>query len=358
MRLIRILSLIGVKFFLLINIASGQDATFSQYYASSLYLNPAMAGITPAWTLAMNYRSQWRSVLDKHPYTTTQASLIAPFQSKNIKERHWGGAGISIFNDRAPIISATGDHASYATTGVNANFAYILPLSSMQNLIFGVNLGAIYKTIDNSALNWGTQYDPTAVGGYNGQLNNPASTDNLNSSKLMPDVGAGVLYYFNPGRDYETKGMSGFAGFSAYHLNAPNESLYKGNVRVLPVLMKAHAGVEVSLSKKINVSPNILLAFQNGVNQFNGGGYFTYMFAPQSEVYAPNVFILGGWYRLRDAAIISTGIGNDFYTLGFSYDLNSSDLRKVSGGRGAYEISLKITKPNPRKKTRYFTPRI
>jgi type IX secretion system PorP/SprF family membrane protein len=137
----------------------------------------------------------------------------------------------------------------------------------------------------------------------------------------------------------------------------PNESFLNSMVSKLPVLYKAHGGIEATVSSHINISPNFLVAYQNNQLQVNVGTYATYMFSEQKSVLAPTAFLLGGWYRLQDAYILSAGLGNSFYTIGFSYDVNSSNLRYNTNGRGAYEISLKIRKPQKRKAI-YQTPRI
>lgn len=331
-------------------ISRAQDPVFSQYYASALYLNPALAGVEPNWAVSMNYRNQWRSIVT--PYTTSQVSFIKPFYSKSGLQRHWGGAGVSAFNDKAGA-------GQLMSSGANINLAYNVPISSLQNVIFALEGGFIYRSINYNGLNWGSQYDPNAPNGLNKSQSNPVATDQLLANRIMPDVGAGVLYYFNPGRDYDKKGFSAYAGFSAYHLNLPNESLIRGIPYQLPMLFKAHGGFEVNLSPKFNISPNVLFAWQNGVYQANVGSYLTYIFAEQNgSTLSPSSFILGGWYRLRDAAIISVGVANSFYTIGFSYDVNSSGLKYNTKGRGAYEISLKITKPSQKHRARFHTPRI
>lgn len=323
-----------------------QDPAFSQYYASGVYLSPALAGIEPNWALNLNYRSQWRSI--GTPYITSQVSFIYPFHSKS-KGRNWGGLGISVFNDRA------GD-GNLQATGANFNLAYNVYLSSKQVVIFGVQGGFIQKNINFGNLQWGSQYDP--FNGFNSYLDNPAVNNNLLNSSIYPDIGAGFLYYYNADRQAEETGVSAFAGASAYHLNQPNESLVQGQESSLPMLIKAHGGIIWGLSHKVNLSPNVLFALQNSVYQVNSGLYITYMFAPQTSVIGPTDFITGAWYRLDDSFIFLGGFGNDYYTLGFSYDLNSSSLRTNTRGRGAYEISLKITKPHPKRVARFHTPRI
>lgn len=328
-------------------ISKAQDPVFSQFYASGLYLNPAMAGVEPNWALSMNYRNQW-SVVATDPYVTSQASFIIPFYKKNESQRHWGGTGISVFNDHAGA-------GFLSTTGANASIAYNVPVSKIHSVLLSVQLGIINKSVNND-FTWGSNYDPNAPGGLN--TGTGGTSVNLISNKIFPDAGAGIMYYFNAGRNYAEKGFSAYMGFAANHLNEPDESIMQGEKSKLPILAKAHAGFEVSISPRINFSPNAIYALQDKDDQLNAGAYFTYQFSFKESVLVPNAFILGGWYRLEDAVIASIGFSNSYYTLGFSYDSNEENLGNITNGRGAYEISLKITKPRPGRTVRFYTPRI
>lgn len=324
-----------------------QDATFSQYYSSSLYLNPAFAGVESNITVNSNYRTQWKSIVT--PYVTSQISLIVPITTKGLNAKHLGGVGLSVYNQKAGGLG-------YQTLGANLNIGYNLELSSLHHVSFGLQGGFVQKSLKMDKMQWGTQFDP-GIGGYNpdynpGQLN----LSNIDPSVAFADFAAGAMYYFNPSRDYEEKGFSAYAGFAAYHLSSPNESMVKDQHNKLPMLLKSHAGFEVNLSTKFNISPNVLLATQNSLIQINAGMYFTFLFGDKDARAAPAFALLGGWYRLNDAYIISAGVGNAVYTIGFSYDLNNSSLRYNTQGRGAYEISLKLQKPGANKKVRIYNP--
>jgi len=328
--------------------AKAQDPVFSQFYASGLYINPAMAGVEPNWALSLNHRNQWKQIAG-NPYVTTQASFIVPFYQKDVDQRHWGGAGVSVFNDNAGI-------GSLRSTGANASLAYNLPVSSMHSVLFALQVGFINKSV-NTNFQWGGQFDPNTPGGIS-QGTGIGQVSGLIGSRLFLDAGAGFMYYFNAGRDYEKKGASAYFGAAANHLNAPNQSLIEGQNETLPLLIKGHGGFEVHVSSKLNFSPNFIYARQDLNDQLNLGAYFTVLLNQNETLLAPQNFILGGWYRLDDAIIGSIGFSNSFYTLGFSYDANAQNLGGISNGKGAYEISLKITRPRPGKTVRFYTPRI
>ncbi|MBA4058472.1 MAG: hypothetical protein C0490_27390, partial [Marivirga sp.] len=59
-----------------------QSPVFSQYYASSLYLNPALSGLEKDIYFGMNYRSQWSNL--GLPFNTFQFSFIKPLVKPGI----------------------------------------------------------------------------------------------------------------------------------------------------------------------------------------------------------------------------------------------------------------------------------
>lgn len=325
-----------------------QDAHFSQYFASSLYLNPALAGSTPNTTFTSNFRSQWRS-LGIVPYTTSQFSLIMPIMKRGIKEVHYGGAGISIYNDRA------GD-GNFKTTGVMGSFAYNLPLAkkNFQYISFGGQLGIVQKNLDYTNGQWDEQYNEFV--GFDATIQ---PTDIVDVNKFYTDINAGFMYFYNPEKNYLKSRVSTFFGGSAYHILEPNESLVPNSKSVLPRLYKAVGGVEFLFSKKFSITPTALYMRQNVVDQLNIGLYANYNFSDDKKgVLTKAEFIMGAWYRLQDSFIILAGVETDHYTIGISYDLNSSTLRSYSRGRGAYEISLTLRRIKEKKLKKFSTPRI
>lgn len=334
----------GIMFFLGFSLKA-QDATFSQYYASALYLNPAFAAAETRLSFASNYRTQWKSIVV--PYQTMQASLIIPIRIGKLTEKHIGGFGISFFNNRA-------GEGNFQTMGANLNFGYNIHLSDFNIISLGVQAGLIQKRINLNDLQWGSQYNPF-IGGYDPSI--PVNVSNISQAVSFADFAGGLIYYFNPERDYKEKPFSIYAGGAVYHLNQPDESMVKDMSSKLPYLIKSHAGFEVSMSQRFYISPNVFYALQNNQNQINTGCYFTFRFGDEDAKALPAFVILGGWYRVNDSVILSTGFGNALYTIGFSYDMNNSSLRYNTQGRGAYEISLRVHKPGI-KKVRTYNPLI
>jgi type IX secretion system PorP/SprF family membrane protein len=328
--------------------AGAQDAVFSQYYASTIYLNPALASGERGLAFNSNYRTQWRSATI--PYVTSQVSLIIPLISKFPKKRQLGGLGITAYNDRA------GD-GNFKTTGASLTFSRLFKLSNdgLQNVAIGVQGGFVQKSLDFTNLEWGEQFNPFV--GFDASVS--PSENTFRPNVTYPDFTAGAMYYFNPEKSYLFTGMSGYSGLVLSHITRPNESIVDGLTSRVPLLFKYHGGVEVHVSDRINVSPNILYMSQFRHTQTNLGLYISYLLtdAPIGPLSRTEI-VFGSWYRLEDSFIFSFGIDHDNYTLGFSYDLNTSTLRYATRGRGAYELSLVIRKANDKKMKKFSTPRI
>lgn len=338
-------------------ISNGQDAAFSQFYAAGLYLNPALVGSEQEATFKSSFRTQWRSITI--PYVTSQMSLIKPLYSSGIRKNHYGGIGVSFYNDKA------GD-GNLKTLGIMGSAAYNLALNTAgyHFLSFGMQGGFVQKQLDFTNLEWGEQFNPYI--GFDPSIT-PSNTNVLPTS-IVPDVNAGVMYYFNGGKNYLYKGFSAYSGVAVYHLLEPDESIVKDIVSRAPRLYKYHGGIEIHATEKLNISPNLLFMYQGENNQFNGGIYLTYEMVEKhsSNLLTKSELILGGWYRLSDAFIFLAGIENDYYTIGFSYDMNNSSLRTAARGAGqgagtrvaAYEISLSLRMVKEKKLAKFSTPRI
>ena len=326
------------KLLLILSIASlptihtiAQDANFSQYYAAPLYLNPALAGIDPNITVGLNYRSQLKN--DLYPNQSSQFSFILPIMGKGNGPNHKGGLGLSAYNEIA------GQNSNFKVTGVNLTGAYNLHLNQdgSQKITFAIQGGFINKQIDFTNLTWGSQFDPFV--GFDTSID--PSINFLNESTLYPVFNAGLMWYTSLGGE-DANGSSAYFGLSVGNINEPDESLLDGEPLKLPRLFRVNTGIDLGLSQKITLSPNILLKYQNGVFQFNAGTYLYYDLANTESDAGPAFtrLILGAWYRYGDSFILATGINKNQFTVGFSYDMRVSSLRHPDIGSGAYEVSF------------------
>lgn len=313
--------------------AEAQDAVFSQFFNTTLYLNPALAGIEDDFTVNMNHRSQWKSL--QFPYTTSQVSLIMPYySSKHAKPfGHWGGTGLSVYND------ISGENKSFKTTGANASAAYNLPFDHnfVNQITFGLQIGLINKRVDTSNLQWGEQYNPFV--GFDSSIA-PSEVGNFQNRSFV-DISSGIFWWYNPIEKAGRIIKSINSGLSVAHMNNPNESLLSDKQSRLPLLYKYHGGMVFNLSRNATVSANVLVAFQNNTSQENIGSYLSYKINGLSENNMKETILrLGVWARVNDSFIFLTEMETGVFKFAYSYDLNSSSLRYNSRSIGTSEIHL------------------
>ncbi|MDJ1504538.1 PorP/SprF family type IX secretion system membrane protein [Xanthocytophaga agilis] len=334
----------------LVETIQAQDPNFSQFYAAPLYLNPALAGVEKDVTFSANFRSQWRSL--GFPQQIGQFSGIFPLHNRRYPVIQSGGIGFSIYND------LSGEGNNFRTTGIQAGAAYNLVLSRDYAHIvsFGMQIGMIQKAIDFTDLRWGSQYNAAApFFGFDYTVAPSITTNLMRDKALYPVVHSGVVWHFNPDRVHYSRPFSSFIGFSVSNLNRPDESLIRGESSQLPLLFRMQGGFNYELSPSFKIMPNILWMRQNGNNQINAGTYFSYEMT-SSETQSPAQIMAGAWYRIQDSFILSAAISNSKYTLGFSYDINTSSLRYTSRGRGAWELSLTYRIIKNKAARRFSTP--
>jgi len=332
--------------------ALAQDPQFSQYYATPLYTNPALTAAYSDINFWVSYRS--RTLNQEFPNDIGQFSAIVPLKMPGSEAVQLGGVGATFFQDQA------GPGDAFKTTGAYISGAYRQPLNFDRSevLLFGIQAGFIQKSIDFSNLTWGQQFNRFI--GFDNTITPEVSQ--FEENKSYPVINAGVMYYFNPNRTYVLYTGSAFGGISVSNINNPDESLVDDDdiESALPLLYRGHTGIEFFLTPQLKWSPQLLVLYQNTRFQFNAGTYFSYPLREQN-VFDPKTFelLFGLWYRWDDAAIVSFGLNSTNYTIGFSYDFNTSDLRYDSRGNGgAFEVSLNFRIANRRGLRNFSTPLI
>jgi len=66
-----------------------------------------------------------------------------------------------------------------------------------------------------------------------------------------------------------------------------------------------------------------------------------------TSVMKSSALSLGAYYRAKDAIVASMLLEYANYTIGISYDINTSSLTTASNGRGGMEVALRFVLPNP-----------
>ena len=309
-----------------------QEAQFSQYYAASLYLNPGFNGIYNDMSVHMNHKRQIQS--GDLVNELTQISFIFPIKPKGSVERSIGGAGIMAFNEK------TGFRGVYERNSLFLNYAHNLKFGLLNSYLvsIGVQAGYEIRKLNFSALTWGSQYNQFY--GFDDSLPIPVSEFDAQKQNII--VNAGIMYYYNPERNYRIYKYSGFVGISATNLNQPNTSFTVASESTDPILIKYNGGAEFKFNK-LFVTPSLLFLYLTRNYQFNAGLNLAYV--PGANYYSARgtQLLFGTWYRFRDSFIFMGGIKVNQLTVRASYDMNTklfAPERTFQIAQNSMEISL------------------
>jgi len=309
---------------------SAQDIHFSQAEYAPMVLNPALSGIHGGMQANLNYRSQWTSV--GNPYRTAAASFDSRL-SKN-KTKNYLGAGVFFMNDKA-------GNPAFTHNLIQLSLAYHASLNRRSSLSVGLYGGFGQKSIGDVSGKWATQYNGMS---FNEALPSGETFNNPNFS--YPDAGAGMVYYYSTPDGYMTqnKGRKFYAGASAYHANRPNASFIENQSMKLPVRLSAFCYAEIGVANTSGVwMPGLYYQLQGGARELLAGTYYKYLINSGSKYtgYEKAVAVsLGMFVRARDSFVAKGMISKGDYSLGISYDINTSSLATASRARGGYEIFL------------------
>ncbi|MBQ7280740.1 MAG: type IX secretion system membrane protein PorP/SprF [Bacteroidales bacterium] len=304
-----------------------QDIGFSQFYSNQLYLNPAFAGSKIAPRFSINFRHQW-------PKLVSAYSTVSVSYDQYIDPLH-GGIGVIVMGDRQ------GDHGALGM--YSAGLAYSFRFQVSRNIYVNAALQASVSNVslkwDETSMRFPDQIDPVYGYIWTTQATPPEKT-----SSWFMDFHAGVLAY----------GESWYAGVAAAHLNRPDQGFYSEDR--IPMKITVHGGGMINLAEERRrtsslglgtpiISPNIIYQYQGSFHYFNYGLYLDW-----------EPFMVGAWYRNgienSDAFIFMIGIQQDYFKVGYSYDVTVSKL--ANNTAGAHEISLGflLPTPDPKKKVK------
>lgn len=320
--------------------ALAQDIHFSQFYMSPLTLNPSLAGAQHDISANLNYKSQWASV--SSPYKTIGFSYDMRL-NRNKASKGFLAMGLNFFSDRA------GD-ARMGTTQANLNIAYHVRINEDNLFGGGIQAGYLQRSVTASALKWGNQYDGTA---YNSAI---ATTEPAFSSGISAmDFAGGLTWtYDNSGNNNSVVGDNDkkiCIGVSMQHFSRPQFTFYNGGNDEVYMKYLVH-GTAVFGVKNTNMAfvPGFMYAKQGPSQEIYAGTLVRFTIGMDSKYTGFKngaAVSFGGFMRSQDAiaAVVQLDYAN--YTMGISYDVNTSGLTAASGGKGGIEISLRYVAPNP-----------
>lgn len=294
----------------------------SQYIFNNYLLNPALSGIDSYIDLKMGLRQQW-SGIDGAPstqYLTLSAPLgeefirgsVNSFSSRGYNpmsrsfvntyqaaEPHHG-LGLTAMTDKAGLVRQT---------NVSATYAYHLGLTSEVNLSVGVSGGFNSLNIDTKKILAGNENDVLFTADFN--------------NRIRPDVGFG-LWLYSP---------RFFVGASAKQLLGKRQLIENNQVQTLGYqspLFYGTAGYKIFLDEDIAMIPSFLVSYVL---------HAPFAFDANVKVGYQDKLWVGGSFRNNDSFSLLAGFNvAKLVNLSYSYDVNTSGLRKVNNG--THEIVL------------------
>lgn len=294
------------------NAMYAQDAQLSQYDAASIMLNPALSGMfeNSDFRATSNVRSQWNSLSSM--FLTTAFSF-----DMNQQGRYGMGFYMDNYNMAGSMSTfRTGFSGAYNVSGAKAK----------HTLSVGLNLGLIYKKVNDQDLIWDMQYS-----GDHFDDDLPSGETFSKMGRLMPDVGVGVAYrsidrnkVFNP-----------FGNFALFHVTMPDESIFRDQESKMPIRYSVNAGAYVTVTEGLDLVPEGLYWRQGADQMIQAGmrGEIAFM----NGIYSA---LVGASYRVNDAVIAEVGIKHKNSMYRFSYDVNTSSLKHYTHSNGAFEFSI------------------
>jgi type IX secretion system PorP/SprF family membrane protein len=281
----------------------------------------------------------WSPTTAINAYNTYSASYD---QKIPVGRYDYFGVGGTLWGDKAGA-------SEFATLQARLSGSYAKKMGGYRKkahyLVLGADAGISQRSINSANLQWPSQND-------NGQFNPNLAGGIINDPNFwFMDVSAGALWFsvFDQNNNF-------YFGGAFSHLNRANQSFDNANI---PLYSKFtfHAGGEFLTGQRFGLVPGVVTFFQGPSWQLNVGNSFKFLLG-NSRRYN-QAFQIGAWARfankladekLMDALILSTRFDYEQFTIGFSYDVNTSSLSTASNGNGAFEFSLvyKICGPERR----------
>lgn len=305
----------------------GQDIHFSQMFETPLLRNPALAGIFSGdLRIQSVYRSQWNSLTNAYQTASANIEYKIPVGETN----DYITLGGQFLYDKAGTVDLTSTHILPA-------FNYHKSISQENNTYISMALmgGYVQRSVDRSKMTTNSQFDGS---GYNPGY---ATGETFpKSSYGYFDGSAGISVNSQLG---ENEDDNIYVGVAYHHFNkAKNITFYSNSNLEMTPKWVASAGLRMNMTEYSYFTIEGDYTKQGMYNEILGGILYSMKLDGPED---PKYLIHAGTYiRLKDAFIPVAKIECKPIAIAVSYDVNISGLKKVSTGRGGFEISLTYQK--------------
>ena len=313
-----------------------QDFHFSQYNRTGIILNPAITGVFKGWErLTVVNRNQWLGANTQFMTSAATAELTLGKGYRN--EKSYLGFGFMFLND-------VGGDANFGLRTGGVTISGVIPINRLHSLSAGLQTSFGNRVADLSNLvflsQWdGSAFDPSIVTG---------EEEGLASFNYL-DAGLGIHYRYGKMQTkvIRERDFSMESGFSVAHINKPR--LRYSNITSDRLYMKfqLYANFFFTFSEMSGLDINILQVKQSKHYETIGGVIFKTRFKDASHVtkQSQDSYFGIGTYAQSSGVIIPTiTIDWGAFTLGLSYDISMSKIRKAYTGSAEISLSYRTTR--------------
>lgn len=297
-------------------LALAQDVHFSQYSFAPTLLSPALSGIFPSeFRGGALYKNQWVSVPVKY------TSFLGYFDKKVLRQVAGNSVvyGVSFQYDRAGEAALSGMQLQW-------HGAITRALHPAISLALGFSAGYSSRQFNPQKLSFGSQFtDIYRPSTPSGEIFEQTSVGYLD---LATGLNAHVRF----------KPLEADVGLAYHHLNQPRVSFMGSDATLFPALTFYGLG-GLALSEKTDVLFNTVYRKQQVYNELVISSGLKYYLNRETNQNIAVSMLLG--MRKGDAFFPEFHIYFKNWTGGLSYDINRSDFRVATAGKGGPEFSIR-----------------
>jgi type IX secretion system PorP/SprF family membrane protein len=300
-----------------------QDIHFSQFFETPLLRNPALAGIFSGDLRIQGvYRTQWNSVTVPYQTGSVNAEYKLPVGNSN----DFLSLGGEVLYDKAGTVALTATH-------ILPTVNYHKSLSEEKNMYLSLGFmgGLVQRRIDRSKMTTNSQYNGTA---YDPTLNDGETFSN--SGYTYFDGSVGISFNSQIGASEDNNIILGAA---YHHFNHSSKISFYGNsqLEMIPKWV-------FSAGLRMGVTDYSFITFQGdyskqGTSTETIGGVL-YSYKLDDPIDPKYIFHAGAFLRWKDAIIPVAKMEYKPFAIAVSYDVNVSQLKTASSGRGGFELSI------------------
>ncbi len=317
--------LVVTSIFLLVTAMPGnsQDIHFSQFFEAPLLRNPALAGLFSGdLRIQTIYRNQWNSVTV--PYQT--GSLNGEYKLPVGKGNDFLTLGGEILYDRSGSLALTSTH-------VLPVLNYHKSLNNERNMYLSLGFmgGLVQRKLDRSKITTNSQFNGI---GYDPSLSDGETFINNGFSYFDASTGMSLNTQIGENEDDNI-----FIGAAYHHFNNSAKVSFYGDagIEMIPKWVFS-AGIRMSMTDYSFITFHADYSQQGSSTETIGGMLYSYKLDDPSD--PKYIFHAGALVRWKDAIIPIVKMEYKPVAIALSYDVNISQLKTASSGRGGLELSV------------------